>query len=173
MAALSASGEPGDEFAFMGFIPRSGAQRTRWLEALIAEPRTTVFFEAPHRMERLLAELPTLLVERPIHVFKELSKINEFYVNCTNTSSSTSLNLSGEFVIVVGKSLIKKDDIADDPKVIDVAVRMFGCLTDKSSFGADEAERLVSSATSLDVSVIRKAVKKSRIAQKRRDEALS
>jgi 16S rRNA C1402 (ribose-2'-O) methylase RsmI len=132
-----------------------------------------VFFEAPHRMERLLAELPTLLVKRPIHVFKELSKINEFYVNCTNTSSATSINLSGEFVIVVGKSLINKDDIADDPTVIDVAVRMFGCLTDKSSFEADEAERLVSRATSLDVSVIRKAVKKSRIAQKRRDEALS
>src|SRR5688572_7989980 len=45
MAALSASGEPGDEFVFMGFIPRSGALRTRWLAALQAEPRTVVFFE--------------------------------------------------------------------------------------------------------------------------------
>src|SRR5262245_16760447 len=56
MAALSASGEPGDEFRFKGFVPRSGDLRKRWLADLQAEPGTVIFFEAPHRIARTLVE---------------------------------------------------------------------------------------------------------------------
>jgi 16S rRNA (cytidine1402-2'-O)-methyltransferase len=173
MAALSASGEAGDEFAFMGFIPRSGALRSRWLEALSAEARTVIFFEAPHRIERLLPEIGQLLVDRPIHVFKELTKINEFYAKCTNTTGTPDINLSGEFVIVVGKTLNNKADSADDPDQIALAVRMFDCLTNNNSFPTDEALKLTAAATSVDESVVRKAAKKSRIARKRQEESLS
>jgi 16S rRNA (cytidine1402-2'-O)-methyltransferase len=87
MAALSASGETGDEFVFMGFVPRSGALRTNWFKTLEAEARPVVFFEAPHRVQRLLADLSSLLVKRPIHVFRELTKINETYVIQPNRRS--------------------------------------------------------------------------------------
>jgi len=173
MAALSASGEPGGEFVFMGFIPRSGALRSRWLGALAAEPRPVIFFEAPHRVDRLLPEIGSLLVNRPIHVFKEISKINEFYVEYTNLSGKPEFNTNGEFVVVVGKSLDNKADSPDDSAKIDLAVRMFDCLTNKDSFSAGDALRLASAATSLDEPVVRKAVKKARIARKRHEESLS
>ena len=173
MAALSASGEPGDEFVFMGFIPRSGALRTRWLDALTAEPRSVIFFEAPHRVERLLPEMGQLLVNRPIHVFKELSKINEFYVEYTNLAVKPEFNTNGEFVIVVGKSLEKKADASGNPVQVEVAIRMFDCLTNNDAFSAHDALELVAAATSLEESVVRKAVKKARIARKRREESLS
>src|SRR5262245_22492521 len=173
MAAMSASGEPGDEFIFKGFVPRSGDLRKRWLASLDDEPRPVVFFEAPHRMVRLLSEMSNLLVKKPIHIFKELTKINEFYVKYTNKTATHSINTSGEFVVVVGKSLATKDDIANSPDSISLAIRMFDCLTNNSAFGSDEALSLVTRATSLDQSVVRKAIKKDRIARKRQEEALS
>src|SRR6186997_2323188 len=47
--ALSISGFSADEFAFMGFPPRSGKDRARWLRRLTNDSRVVVFFEAPHR----------------------------------------------------------------------------------------------------------------------------
>jgi len=113
------------------------------------------------------------LVNRPIHVFKEISKINEFYVEYTNLSGKPEFNTNGEFVVVVGKSLDNKADSPDDSAKIDLAVRMFDCLTNKDSFSAGDALRLASAATSLDEPVVRKAVKKARIARKRHEESLS
>jgi len=173
MAALSASGEPGDEFLFLGFIPRSGALRTRWLEAVRAEPRTQIFFEAPHRIQRLMTEVRDLLVNRPIHVFKEISKINEFYVKYTNLSPSDELNTSGEFVIVVGKLLLEKRDPAKALAESELAVKILDCLTKNNSFDVDQAASIATAATGLDEASVRKAAKKARIARKRQEEALS
>ena len=50
LAALAVSGLPVDRFCFEGFLPRKGGQRTLRLRELAVEPRTMVFFEAPHRL---------------------------------------------------------------------------------------------------------------------------
>ena len=57
LAALAASGWPADEFVFAGFAPSRSADRTRWLQALASEPRTVIFFEAPHRISKTLAAM--------------------------------------------------------------------------------------------------------------------
>src|SRR5918998_3232808 len=49
LTALALSGLPVDRFCFEGFLPRKAGERRRRLAALADEPRTTVFFEAPHR----------------------------------------------------------------------------------------------------------------------------
>jgi 16S rRNA (cytidine1402-2'-O)-methyltransferase len=57
IAALSMAGLPTESFAFEGFLPaRSGARR-KALAALRSESRTTVFYEAPHRLASTLRDL--------------------------------------------------------------------------------------------------------------------
>jgi 16S rRNA (cytidine1402-2'-O)-methyltransferase len=76
--ALAVSGLPSDRFAFEGFLPRAGPARRARLRALAAEPRTLVFFEAPHRIGGALADLAAAFgAERPAAVCRELTKTYE------------------------------------------------------------------------------------------------
>ena len=56
LTALALSGLPVDRFCFEGFVSRKPGERRRHLESLAAEPRTMVFFEAPHRLAGFLAD---------------------------------------------------------------------------------------------------------------------
>jgi 16S rRNA (cytidine1402-2'-O)-methyltransferase len=77
VAALVASGVPADAFSFLGFVPARATERRRWLLAAGAEPRTVVFFEAPHRVRDTLAEALALLGDRDVAVARELTKVHE------------------------------------------------------------------------------------------------
>src|SRR5689334_12305381 len=57
LTALALSGLPVDRFCFEGFLPRKAGERARALAALADEPRTMVFFEAPHRLATALAAM--------------------------------------------------------------------------------------------------------------------
>jgi len=76
--ALALSGLPSDRFCFEGFAPRRAGDRRRWLAQLLEEPRTTVFFEAPHRLAACLADAVSVLgADRPAAVCRELTKLHE------------------------------------------------------------------------------------------------
>ncbi|HWZ61560.1 MAG TPA: 16S rRNA (cytidine(1402)-2'-O)-methyltransferase [Steroidobacteraceae bacterium] len=77
-AALAVAGLPTQRFCFEGFLPaRSGERRTA-LAGLADEPRTIVFFEAPHRIEAMLADLAEAFgAERQAVVARELTKVHE------------------------------------------------------------------------------------------------
>ncbi|GAA1884644.1 16S rRNA (cytidine(1402)-2'-O)-methyltransferase [Asanoa iriomotensis] len=76
--ALALSGLPTDRFCFEGFLPRTGAARRSRLAALAAEERTLVFFEAPHRLAAMLADLAAAFgADRPAAVCRELTKTYE------------------------------------------------------------------------------------------------
>ncbi|MGX6606917.1 16S rRNA (cytidine(1402)-2'-O)-methyltransferase [Micromonosporaceae bacterium Da 78-11] len=76
--ALALSGLPSDRFVFEGFLPRTGSNRRSRLRELAAEPRTLVFFEAPHRIADALADLAsTFGADRPAAVCRELTKTYE------------------------------------------------------------------------------------------------
>ncbi len=78
LTALALSGLPTDRFTFEGFVPRKPGERARWLGALAAEPRTMVFFEAPHRVVETLAAMASAFgEERPAAVCRELTKTYE------------------------------------------------------------------------------------------------
>ena len=76
--ALVISGLPSDRFCFEGFLPRKAGERSARLTALAEEPRTMVFFEAPHRLTATLeAMAATLGTDRPAAVCRELTKTYE------------------------------------------------------------------------------------------------
>jgi 16S rRNA (cytidine1402-2'-O)-methyltransferase len=76
--ALAVSGLPVDRFCFEGFLPRKAGERRRALAALAREPRTMVFFEAPHRVGAALADLADAFgPERRAAVCRELTKTYE------------------------------------------------------------------------------------------------
>ncbi|WP_402467185.1 16S rRNA (cytidine(1402)-2'-O)-methyltransferase [Isoptericola aurantiacus] len=78
LTALALSGLPTDRFTFDGFVPRKPGERSRWLGALATEPRTMVFFEAPHRVVETLAAMADALgTDRPAAVCRELTKTYE------------------------------------------------------------------------------------------------
>jgi 16S rRNA (cytidine1402-2'-O)-methyltransferase len=77
-AALSVSGLPADRFTFLGFLPRKGADRKRLLDQTAASPFTTVLFESPNRLVKLLVELAAACGGgRPAVVARELTKVHE------------------------------------------------------------------------------------------------
>jgi 16S rRNA (cytidine1402-2'-O)-methyltransferase len=75
IAALSIAGLPTDRFCFEGFLPsQRGARRAR-LAQLVAETRTLVFYEAPHRIEETLdACAQAFGPERAAVVAREITK---------------------------------------------------------------------------------------------------
>ncbi|WP_033343697.1 16S rRNA (cytidine(1402)-2'-O)-methyltransferase [Catenuloplanes japonicus] len=76
--ALALSGLPSDRFCFEGFLPRSGSARRSRLRELAQEPRTLVFFEAPHRITDTLADLSAVFgTDREAAVCRELTKTYE------------------------------------------------------------------------------------------------
>jgi 16S rRNA (cytidine1402-2'-O)-methyltransferase len=76
--ALVLSGLPVDRFCFEGFLPRRAGERRRLLVRLADEPRTLIFFEAPHRLGPALADLAAAFgADRPAAVCRELTKVHE------------------------------------------------------------------------------------------------
>ena len=77
-AALTVAGLPTDRFCFEGFLPARSSERRTRLEAVAADPRTLVFFEAPHRIEECLEDLSAVFgSERLAAVARELTKAHE------------------------------------------------------------------------------------------------
>ncbi|WP_122261259.1 16S rRNA (cytidine(1402)-2'-O)-methyltransferase [Ornithinimicrobium cerasi] len=78
LVALAVSGLPVDRFCFEGFLPRRTGERERTLATLAQEPRTMVFFEAPHRLAATLRSMASVLGEdRQAAVCRELTKTYE------------------------------------------------------------------------------------------------
>lgn len=78
IAGLVTSGLPTGRFVFEGFLPRKGAARNERLAALAREERTTVLYEAPHRVARTLTDLAEACGgDRRIAIARELTKLHE------------------------------------------------------------------------------------------------
>ena len=75
MAALVGSGLPLDRFAFLGFLPRKGTERTAALNEIVASQETVVVFEAANRVAGTLEDLKEVGAgERTAVVARELTK---------------------------------------------------------------------------------------------------
>ena len=78
IAALSAAGLPSDRFIFEGFLPAKAAGRRARLEQVREEPRTLIFYEAPHRILECLQDMQAVFGdERPALLARELTKTFE------------------------------------------------------------------------------------------------
>ena len=113
VAALTASGLPTGEFHFIGFLPHKSGQRRRTLEELQAVAGTLVFYESPHRLERLLGELVELFAGRQVVVARELTKKFEEFLRGTPADllkTARNRSLKGEFVVMVAE----RSDVTTD-----------------------------------------------------------
>lgn len=105
VTALILSGLPTTRFVFEGFLPRSGNDRTERLASIATEERTVVFYEAPHRITRTLADLvESCGGNRRIAVARELTKMHEEVRRGTIAEVATHFATNepmGEFVVVL------------------------------------------------------------------------
>ena len=104
--ALVSSGLPSSRFCFEGFLPTRGRERRERLTAVVLEQRTTVLYEAPHRLLKLLEELRELCGDsRALQVTRELTKRHEQQVGPTVNAALTHFrehSPQGEFTLVLG-----------------------------------------------------------------------
>ena len=108
VAALTASGLPTGEFHFIGFLPYKSGQRRRQLQELRNVPGTLVFYESPHRIEKLLSEFTEFFPERPVVLARELTKKFEEFLRGHATELLTVVRQRpprGEFAVLVGPPL--------------------------------------------------------------------
>lgn len=99
--ALTISGLPAARFVFEGFIPRKGSDRVARLAEIAAERRTSVVYEAPHRVERTLDDLREVCGDdRMIVVTRELTKLHEEVVRGPLGTIDIG-SPRGEYVLVV------------------------------------------------------------------------
>ncbi|MEP7201892.1 MAG: 16S rRNA (cytidine(1402)-2'-O)-methyltransferase [Ilumatobacteraceae bacterium] len=115
--ALIVSGFDTTRFVFEGFVPRSGRERAGRLAAIAAESRTTVMYEAPHRVERTIADLATACGgQRAVSVARELTKIYEtVWRGALDDAVAHLQDISprGEYVIVL-QGAPPRGEVSDD-----------------------------------------------------------
>jgi 16S rRNA (cytidine1402-2'-O)-methyltransferase len=108
ITALSAAGLPTDRFVFEGFLPTKGKERRQYLERLRTEPRTSIFYEAPHRVKETLADFAEVLgTDRQIVLARELTKMHEEFWRGTLAEAiahHTQKEPQGEYTLVVAGS---------------------------------------------------------------------
>lgn len=107
IAGLSVAGLPSDRFVFEGFLPaKAGARRER-LQALVAEPRTLLFYEASHRIAEMLADAAAVFGgDRPAVVARELTKLFETVLDGPLDALAARVvteadQRKGEFVVII------------------------------------------------------------------------
>ncbi|MBI4311524.1 MAG: 16S rRNA (cytidine(1402)-2'-O)-methyltransferase [Chloroflexi bacterium] len=113
-AALAVAGVPVDQFTYVGFLPRRRAQRRRLLGELAASPRTSVAFEAPHRLRAALEDMEQALGPRPLAVCRELTKLHEEVFRGTPAEALAHFQQPrGEFTLVFAGALAEDRSSAD------------------------------------------------------------
>jgi 16S rRNA (cytidine1402-2'-O)-methyltransferase len=119
-AALSASGMRADTFLFFGFLSHRSGKRKKELATLKSLPHTLVFFEAPHRLKEMLADLREVLGDRPMVLHKEMTKVFERAVEGSVGSVISRLDEEeprGEYTLVVAGSEEKEKAATLDEEV--------------------------------------------------------
>ena len=140
--AYAASGFKEGNFLFYAFLPQKGSERSSALVELMNKPENVVLYEAPHRIEKLIAEITEIDEEREVFFSKELTKkFQNYYKGSAKEISEQfkngSINPKGEWVVVIAakkeeaKVLYVDDILAFDlqPKV---KAKLLAKLTNES-----------------------------------------
>jgi len=140
--AYAASGFKEGAFTFCAFLPQKGSERTSALIEAMNAKINTVFYEAPHRIEKLITEIVEIDATREVFFSKELTKKFQNYYRGTAQEilaefDNGNINPKGEWVVVIAakkeeeKTLSISEILAFDlqPKV---KAKLLAKLTDKS-----------------------------------------
>lgn len=109
ITALAISGLPTERFIFEGFLPSRSKLRREQFRRLREETRTTLFYEAPHRIQKSLADLVAELgPERQVALARELTKLHEELLRGTAAEllqRVTRDKLRGEMVLLIAPAV--------------------------------------------------------------------
>lgn len=112
--ALIISGRPTRRFCFEAFLPADKKDRRRVLQEIQEETRTTVIYEAPHRLRKTLKELLEVLGDRRLSICRELTKKFETVMETTLEDAVRFYGEQeprGEYVLVLeGRSYASIDE---------------------------------------------------------------
>lgn len=107
VTALAISGMPSGRFSFEGFLSVNKKSRREHLLEIKDEKRTMIFYEAPHKLPAMLADMYNALGERRIAIVRELTKLHEEVIRTTLSQAAARYSADGgeiprgEFVIIV------------------------------------------------------------------------
>ncbi|WP_072152517.1 16S rRNA (cytidine(1402)-2'-O)-methyltransferase [Weissella viridescens] len=105
ITALVASGLSPQPFTFYGFLPRKQSEQIKTLTDLAQKPETILFYEAPHRLAKTLANIQTVYGDdRQVSLARELTKKYEEFIRGTAAEVADRAQQSevrGEFVVMV------------------------------------------------------------------------
>ena len=100
--AVVASGLTAQPFIFVGFLPSSANDCRKKLIEYRSYPMTLVFYEAPHRIARMLECVQEVLGDRRCCIAREMTKIHEEFLRGTVSELRREADgLKGEIVVVV------------------------------------------------------------------------
>jgi 16S rRNA (cytidine1402-2'-O)-methyltransferase len=104
IAALAVSGLPTGRFTFEGFLSINRRSRKEHLDALKQEPRTMVFYEAPHKLLSTLEDMLAAWGDRSLCLARELTKLHEEVLRTTLSEAVERYRETpprGEFVLII------------------------------------------------------------------------
>lgn len=140
LSALICSGLDTTSFTFAGFLPKSAKNRREILNALARHTETLIFYEAPHRIKNILAELAETFGSRRAVLARELTKIHEEFIRADLTELAGKLDEPrGEFVIVVEGASAETAPPAEN--FLDAYKNLVAAGTDKKSAMREVAKK--------------------------------
>lgn len=115
VSAVAVSGLPTAQFTFVGFLPRKSSDRRKLLSSVLAQSRTVVAYEAPHRLMAALRDIDALAPDVGVAICRELTKIHEeVFLGTASEARRHFTNPRGEFTLVVGPASGANTDITDE-----------------------------------------------------------
>ena len=135
LSALICSALDTNKFTFIGFLPKTSKNRRESLIELSTRTETLIFYEAPHRLKKVLAEMLEVFGNRRIVLARELTKIHEEFQRGNLAELIKKIDEPiGEFVIVVeGKKNFDEVKIQPAENFIDVYKKFIAEGIDKKS----------------------------------------
>lgn len=120
LCALAASGFDASHFYFYGFLPSKQSERIKELTKIEPREETTILYESPHRIDKTIKDLYTVLGNRNICIARELTKAHEEFIRCTLEEAAhlDQSTLLGEMVLVLeGKKETK--EVVSEERIIE------------------------------------------------------
>lgn len=143
--ALVASGLIVQPFIFIGFLPSGNNDCIKKLNAYRHYPMTMVFYEAPHRIERMLKNCLEVLGNRQCCLAREITKMHEEFLRGTIEEVIAALDeVRGEMVVV-----ISGDPAAEQPMYSFEDVRRMAEEAISSGMSAKDAVKEITEKTGL------------------------
>ena len=142
--ALAISGMPSGRFTFEGFLSVNKASRTEHIQSIVKEPRTMIFYEAPHKLGATLRDLAAALGDREIAIVRELTKIHEEVIRTTLCAAAEKYadgGLKGEIVLIIEGAKPEEKEKMTVEQAVEEAKR-FVSNGDSASEAAKKAAKL-------------------------------